>query len=251
MTKHLLVSALLALALSYGAGPHSTRGQDLAGSSKEKPSSDNAQVLAEASRLNESMIELFKVAKYDEALPVGKRVLELQQRALGPQHLLIAKTLKNIGEIYLAKKKHDEAEKLFRQALTIFEREPEQNETVSYLLETLGVIQFNKRQYHKAALLLEKALAVREKVSGKTDVALAETLHALANVYQVQRRFEEAEPLYLRALSIKEKTLGRSDSGTVAAMKDYACLNLRDSKVTVVKPGSKGEDLDSDDRVGK
>src|SRR5882672_735954 len=62
--------------------------------------------LAEESQLSVSLVELYKAGKLDEALPVGKRLLELREKLLGPDDLLVAEALSNLAEVYRAKTKY-------------------------------------------------------------------------------------------------------------------------------------------------
>jgi CHAT domain-containing protein/Tfp pilus assembly protein PilF len=63
-------------------------------------------------------------------------------------------------------------------------------------------------KYDEAKTLTERALAIREKVFGPDHLAVADSLHALASLYDDKSDYVKAEPLNLRALAIREKALG-------------------------------------------
>jgi tetratricopeptide (TPR) repeat protein len=65
-----------------------------------------------------------------------------------------------------------------------------------------------KGKYDEAVTLTERALAIREKVFGPDHLAVADSLHALASLYDDKSDYVKAEPLNLRALAIREKELG-------------------------------------------
>ena len=131
------------------------------------------------------------------------------------------------AEIYLAKKNLSEAEKLFREALRIYDGLPEHESFLaSRALERIASLHYEREDYAGATLLLERSLVIREKLYGKEDVRLAETLWGLANSRRADRRYNEARPLYLRALSIEETKLGLSNPATVDAMKAFACIEI-------------------------
>jgi tetratricopeptide (TPR) repeat protein len=183
--------------------------------------------LNEALRLKHLAVELFDQGKYDEALAPAQRALEIEQRLLGPTHPRVAVALNNLAEIYLGKKKDNEAEKLFQEAVGIFEKEGERNaDRIGIILERLAMLRFQHKDYAKAAALLERSLTLKRKTLGNENAKIAETLFELAIVYQWQRNYERAEPLFFEALKMKEKVLGASDPNTVKAMKDFACANL-------------------------
>jgi tetratricopeptide (TPR) repeat protein len=97
-------------------------------------------------------------------------------------------------------------------------------------LESLASISFSKRDFKQTENLLQRSLALKEKVLGADHPEVATTLHNLANVYQKAGKYDEAEPLYLRAISIRESKLGASHPDTIQAVKDFACsTHKRDS----------------------
>lgn len=65
-----------------------------------------------------------------------------------------------------------------------------------------------KGKYDEAVTLTERAMAIREKVLGPDHLEVADSLHALASLYDDQSDYVKAEPLNLRALAIREKALG-------------------------------------------
>lgn len=65
-----------------------------------------------------------------------------------------------------------------------------------------------KAKYDEALPLIERALAIREKVLGPDHPAVADSLHALAVLYDNKGDYAKAEPHNLRALAIREKALG-------------------------------------------
>ena len=53
---------------------------------------------------------------------------------------------------------------------------------------------------------------------------MANSIHNLAKLYQVQGRYVEAEPLYKRALTIAEKTLGPDHPLVATGINNLASL---------------------------
>jgi len=189
--------------------------------------SPNDEELKEVQRLKQSVVELFKQGKFDEALPPAQRALEIEKRLLGPTSQRVAVSLNNLAEIHLAKKNYEEAETLFAESLAIFEKAEARNaELIENVLGRLATLRFFKKDYAKAAALLERSLALAGKTSGSDNKRTAETMFELAVIYQKQAHYEKAEPLFLKSLKLKEKLLGVSDEDTVKAMKIFACGNL-------------------------
>jgi serine/threonine protein kinase/tetratricopeptide (TPR) repeat protein len=61
-------------------------------------------------------------SKYDEALADAKRALELEERALGPDHLTVAGTYHRLGNIYFQRAQYPEALDAFNRSLAIRQR---------------------------------------------------------------------------------------------------------------------------------
>src|ERR1041385_3802202 len=78
--------------------------------------------LEEAARLNKEVLKLFGERKFDEALPLAKRVVEIRER-LVPESMPLAYALGNLGAIYTQKGKGGDAEPLLRRSLAILEKQ--------------------------------------------------------------------------------------------------------------------------------
>lgn len=62
--------------------------------------------------------------RYEEAEPLCKRALEIDERELGPDHPDVATDMKNLAELYRAQERFGEAEPLYHKALEIRESSP-------------------------------------------------------------------------------------------------------------------------------
>ena len=80
-----------------------------------KPSPASPE-LAEASKLSAKAVQLYNQNSYDDALPLAKQVLELREKALGPDHQLIATSLNNVAAIYMEKHHNHKAWLAARQS---------------------------------------------------------------------------------------------------------------------------------------
>jgi tetratricopeptide (TPR) repeat protein len=232
MRASLLPTALIPVLLLLGFLPQSNS------PARQDQQTGEVEELKEALRLKEAVVALYKQGKYDDALPLAKRALDIEQRLFGPAHERVAVALKNLAEIYLAKKKDDEVEKLFRQALVIFKRDEDRNtDSIGSIFESLALVRFEKKNYAEAATLLESLLTLRRKTFGSEDIRTADTLLGLANVFHALGQYEKVEPLYLEGLTIKEKVLGPSNPNTVEAMRNFACSKLlgSESKISILK----------------
>gem|GEM_PF-7121324 len=142
-------------------------------------SAGREQELAQANGLTAQLVELFKAQRYNEALPLGQRVVEIRQRLLSRDDPSLGTAYANLGELYFELKKDNLAEEAFKQALTVYEAKPDSNaDLIAKTLDRMAYLRFLKRDYEKAAGLYVRSLEIKEKKSGGTS---PETIQSLKN----------------------------------------------------------------------
>src|SRR6476619_7125062 len=78
------------------------------------PTAGLGQSLEEA-ETQRRVTELYNAGKYSEALPLAQRVLSTREKALGPNHPLVATSLFNLAELYRVQGRYGEAESFFKR----------------------------------------------------------------------------------------------------------------------------------------
>ena len=81
-----------------------------------------------------------------------------------------------------------------------------------------------QRNYGKAEILYQRALAIKEKCLGLNHPSVATTVNNLGQVFLLQRRYVDAEPHFRRALEIREARLGKEHPDVATTLNDYASL---------------------------
>ncbi len=94
----------------------------------------------------------------------------------------------------------------------------------SSLLGKAGKFLHDHGQYDEAELFFQRALAIDEQVLGDEHPKTADTLLALAWLYQEQGDYTRAEELYQRALEIRKQVLGDEHPKTAGTLHDLARL---------------------------
>jgi TonB family protein len=189
------------------------------------PQEKQSPELLQSRELNASVMKLYAEGKYDEAMPLAKRALELREQALGLEHQDLIPLLLNLGELCRTRKKHDDAKAYFERASQIGERVFGQDDLrVARLLDKLALTVYEQHDDKKAETLFERSLAIREKVLGKEHPDLFQTAFNLAEIYRLRRDYQKAEPLYQRVIRIKEKTQSQDHNDLVKALDAYATL---------------------------
>lgn len=146
----------------------------------------------------------------------------------GRDDLALAGTLYRAGILRRQQGDLAEAERLYRRALAIREREQGPNHLdVAAVLNNLGIVEAAQGNEEAARPLLERALSIRQTALGKAHLLTAESLNNLALLYAAQGNTAAAEPLYRRAVAILEQTAGHGGE-LKRVLENYAAL-LQDS----------------------
>ena len=195
---------LLARYKNSAAGQYEIRVDEL------RVATDDNRTLHEALKLNTEFFILGRAGKYDEAQPLGERILEIRERILGLEHPDVAETLNNLAILYASRGDHAKAELLYQRALTIREKVfGPQHPAVALTLNNLASLYANiKDKNEKIVSYFERALAILEKALEPQHFFIAQTLSNLAEVYRERGDYAKAEPLFQRALPALEKGLG-------------------------------------------
>jgi tetratricopeptide (TPR) repeat protein len=76
----------------------------------------------------------------------------------------------------------------------------------------------------EALPIIERVLAIKEKILGPSHLEVAYSLNNLASLYTAKDNYDKAEPLYQRVLAIKEKALGSDHPGVAVSLHQLASL---------------------------
>lgn len=173
------------------------------------------------------------------AAPNSERELLAEVRsaeAQGREDLALAGTLYRLGILRRQQGDFPEAERLYRRALEIRERQQGPNHPdVAVVLNNLAALEAAEGDEAAAQPLLERALAIRQTAFGEEHVLTAQSLNNLALLYAAQGNTTAAEPLYQRALAILEKT---PSPELKRVLDNYAALlrdNGRDAEAEVLE----------------
>ena len=113
--------------------------------------------------LNDEVMSLYRQGRYDSAVVVAKRALQVAEQSLGPDHPSVATILNNLAELYRTQGQYAAAEPLYKRSLAIWEKAlgPDHPD-VATSLENMALL-YRKAGREKEAEALEKrAAAIRE-----------------------------------------------------------------------------------------
>jgi tetratricopeptide (TPR) repeat protein len=186
--------------------------------------------------------------RYIDAELLYQRSLLIVEKQSGANHPRSTTSLKNLAKLYQEQGRYAEAEPLFLQVLSIRKKQvmrdncpplTNYHNNVAYAdsFNDLGLLYQAQGRYDEAEPLYKQSLAIWEQQLGKyqrTDrpplgyhhdnLAYADSLNNLAELYRTQGRYSEAEHLYERSLAIWEQQLGKDHPNVANSLNNLGLL---------------------------
>src|SRR5271157_1757617 len=175
--------------------------------------------------LNQQVNQLIAQGKYQEAIPIAERAIEVLKRVRGPEQPETAAALNNLGFLFQQIGDYPKAEPLLQEALRIRQKVlgPEHPDTASSL-NNLALLYQDMHEYAKAEPLYREALRICQKVLRPEHPETATSLNNLATLYKGMGESAKAEPLFQEALRIRKKVLGPEHPDTAESLNNLALL---------------------------
>ena len=175
--------------------------------------------------LNQQVTQLIEQGKYQEAIPIAERAVEVSKRVRGPEQPETVEALNNLGLLFQKIGDYAKAEPLYQEALRIRQKVlgPEDPDTATSL-DNLADLYRDMNEYAKAEPLYQEALRIRQKVLGTEHPDTATSLNNLAELYEDMGEYAKAEPLLQEALRIRQKVLGPEHPDTALSLNNLAAL---------------------------
>jgi tetratricopeptide (TPR) repeat protein len=223
--KTRIVLTLICIALlASGARAQTTA----AGRTGASAKAETSPVLEEAARLTEEVVKLYAARKYEEALPLAERVVELREKELGRAHTLVAGALVNLAAVELNLNMLEEAKGHYRRAASAFEKAGD--EAVKPLINALEGQARLEPDVYSAVELHKRVLALKEKAYGPDAPELARTLFPLGHLNDLLGRRDESERYFQRFVEVASKNKAGAEDDVAAAYLRLACLADRAGK---------------------
>lgn len=230
--KRLLLAAL-ACAFLHAVVSAQTTGNGQAfvqGQAATQTSEASSTELIEAEKLNTEVIKLFHAGKYDEAISLAKRVLQIREKALTPGDERINAALTNLAELYIKKQKYGDAENYYQRLLSVYEKAMPNPQATANVLDRLAVLNYMRSDVDQAEKLYQRALALREQLQGPGHLDIASSFYNLAEFYSVRGNYKKAEQYYLQLLEMKEKLPQDAWLKYTGVELRYVCALRKDGK---------------------
>ncbi len=166
------------------------------------------ETLGDADRFTKEVLSLYAQGKFNEAIPIAEKVVEIRKRLGGDRDY--AQSLSNLASLYESTNQYDRAEGLYEQALEIEKAAGTNDPEYAAVLNNLAVLHKSRGRYAKAEPLLKEALGI-EKAAGEDDSEYAASLNNLAMLYKSMGQYKESQVLLRQALKIDKASLGEND----------------------------------------
>jgi tetratricopeptide (TPR) repeat protein len=137
----------------------------------------------------------------------AEMALQQIEAKVGRQDVLVTPCLITLGKADKSLLKLDEAEHVLGRAIQILDRPGEESADLASALGFLGTVHDAQGKHETAGPLLERALAIRQKILAPDDPKLAESCDDLAEHFRRMGQTADAEQFLKQAAAIREKGL--------------------------------------------
>ncbi len=112
--------------------------------------------------LNQEVKELYRTGKYDRAVVVARKALEMAEKNVGPDHPDVATSLNNLAFLYDNQGRYAQAEPLYKRSLAIREKAlgPDHPDVAQSLNNLAALYRATKRD-EEAETLEQRAARIR------------------------------------------------------------------------------------------
>ncbi len=220
-------AVLLALAISLAAAPF-----DKPGEQNPCPSGSSADTCAA------TLLQLGRTYRsqdrFDDAVRLYLRALDLRESAAGPDGVSLLPALNELGVIFLDMAQYDHAEAALRRAVAIAQNHAAESSTDGAdALNNLGLVLRQQGRLTDAEKLYQRALAVYRQTSDLQRQTAV--LNNLAVVLIDLRRYNEAGQMDREAIALAQQIAGNEDPEVAVGYGNLARLMIARRKFSAAE----------------
>jgi tetratricopeptide (TPR) repeat protein len=192
---------------------------------------------AVADLLNQQASLLQVIARYEDAEPLYRRALAIDEASYGNDHPDVARDLNNLALLLKVTNRLAEAEPLMRRALAIDEASyGNDHPNVAIRLNNLALLMYATNRLEEAEPLMARVVEIFEISYGNGHTKVATAINNLAQLLQATNRLAEAEPLMRRALAIDEASYGKDHPNVALRLNNLSQLLQATNRLTEAEP---------------
>lgn len=177
---------------------------------------------AERISVNKQFREAFDARRYEEALPLAQKVVDLTEEQYGKDARPLVNPLTNLGTVHYRLKDYASAEKEYQRSVEILEMTAGTTDRqLLRPLQGLGAAHFAEKEYVDAAGALKRAIDLSRNLDGLFNSGQLEILEPLIASYVALDLTGEAEKEQQYALRVAETAYGRMDARMLEPLDKY------------------------------
>ncbi len=193
--------------------------------------------LGQTDALMDEVIRLHGQAKFREALPLARRVVDMRRKLLGQSHPDTASALNNLGELLSGMGEYAEAWSCTQEALAANEKTLGKNHPdTAVRLNNLGGLLARQGNLAAARPYLEQSLSILRNTRGEDDPDVARMLNNLGSLLQFQGDYAAARPYFEHALGIQKRASGENHQDSVPMLNNLGMLFIHQKEYALARP---------------
>lgn len=154
----------------------------------------------------------FDAARYTDALPIARRLVELTEQQFGPEDRQLVNPLTNLGTVQYRLGDYPAAEASYLRAVRLIEGKlAGADRMLMRPLTGLGETYLATKQHAEAASALKRAVDLSRNLDGLFNADQLDILDPLIESYVALDRLQEAEKENQYAFRVAESAYGRND----------------------------------------
>ena len=160
------------------------------------------------------------------------RALKGFEDACGPKHTSTLNTINNLGVLYNAQGKMNEAEQMYVRALRGYEEAwGAKHASTLDTVNNLGLLYVDQGKMKEAEQMYLRALRGKEEVWGAKHTSTLDTVNNLGILHWKRGKLKEAEELYMRSLKGYRDVLGPKHTSTLDTVNNLGLLYADQGKM--------------------
>lgn len=182
--------------------------------------------ISEIQKKNLQLVKLYNDKKFDDALVIGKDILEIAVKENLTADARVLPALRNLAEIYLAKGRESDAANVLKMASDSYEKMGDQGKIEKEkVLFRLASAYSNKKDFKNAEIQYLALKPLAEANHGEKSRQSADVYLQLANIYTLQNKTDDADVYYRKAILANDAVLVGVDDNKRDDVIQYRCFD--------------------------
>lgn len=191
----------------------------------------SADEVEKLKQLNQQVVTKYKEGDFNNSLKAAQQALDLTVKIFGAENKETAASYTNLGEIYLAKKKYDEAIESLQKSLAIFQQKPRENaDKIAGNLERLGIAFTLDGKEKQGAEVLSKSVTTAENIFGQDGREILPYLKTLSEFYIYAKKPDQAQGIIARRYLVSSKYFEPNSAELQKIENDFICFAYQNFK---------------------